>query len=128
MKLSDYKVEDGLYQLPGDEGGYPDVTELLQSGMLKFCACGRPEENLTYILGGLELIAEERPDDIDHSMWFVGHEERARKHFGNQEAEYFFYYWADSEGYIEHGGGVPGWLTHEGENLLALLREWQGRD
>lgn len=102
-----------------------DPMEAIQVELLGFCSCGRPEENLLYIYKGLSLINEEGPIDKDkHREWFADYSDRANKHFGSQEAAYFFYYWADKEGFTEHGGSVPGWLTTKGEHLLKLLSDY----
>ena len=116
--LSDYAVEGSSSE---------DATSLLQS-QLGFCVCGAPEDSLRYILRGLELIEEGSRDVAEdraaHEAWLSAHFDRRMEHFGTYGAEYFFYYWCDKADLSNHGGSVPGWLTDEGKNLLALLREW----
>lgn len=105
---------------------HDDPTNLIQCGLLNFCGCGSPEENLKYILTGLELINEKPPaSGPEWREWYADTTKRRLEHFGNQQAEYFFYYWCDERGYTEHGSSVPGWLDKDGLELLALLREWK---
>jgi hypothetical protein len=99
---------------------------------LGFCACGKPSQNLEYILGALEALDAKWTylrsfDDIPRgSCLYDLAEKKLENHFRDQRAQYFFYYWADKEELAEHGGGVGGeWLTDKGEQLLALLREWK---
>lgn len=121
MKFADFKKEGGFEDAEGC--WHDDADSLLQTGIFKFCGCGRPEDNLDYILGGLELIAEKPPQGYDaFSAWFDKHQERVRAHFGSMKAAYFFYYWADKEDLTEHGGSVPGWLTDKGHDLMLMLR------
>lgn len=112
-----------------EDGGYTQVDgtwheslgELLQVGLLNFCACGDPETNLYYIMRGLELLAGRFL--IPGNEW-----DRWRRmeseHFKSREAAAFFYYWLDSEDLTEHGSVLPGWLSPTGEQLLSNLREW----
>ena len=123
MSLDDY-VTRGGYVYNNTE--HDTAVSLLQVGVLGFCGCGLPESNLLYVLGGLELIDESEPAGFDaFSDWIKGHRRRELRHFRSLEAAYFFYYWADKEGLSEHGVGMPGWLTDEGANLMAMLREWR---
>jgi hypothetical protein len=102
--IEQYKQEDGWYQSP-DLGGcdYETAGALLQSGIFGFCMCGSPDENLLYIAGGLEIISE-WTGLITFDEW----EKKLLSHFGNRGAADFFFYWADKEGYSEHGGCIPG--------------------
>jgi hypothetical protein len=93
-----------------------DGVDLSISDVLGFCACGRPEDAHRFILEGLRYV--DRP--YDKERWRERFDaEEAR--FGSSGAMYFFWYWLDAEGLTEHGGGVPGWLTERGKDLLALL-------
>ena len=104
---------------------YETLEDLIQMGILGFCGCGSPEQNLEYVLGGLTLLDEKTElYDSDKPDWNAYHA-KSLEHFGNEQAEYFFWYWLDTKGFTEHGGGVPGWLTEEGEKLLELLKEWK---
>jgi hypothetical protein len=125
-RLEHYAKDDGY--MTADECFYESATSLLQLGLLGFCACGRPEENLGYVLDGMEVLFESRPSMSEGreawDAWYRPWRDRVSAHFKTSEAEYFFAYWLDHEGYADHGGSVPGWLTGEGEKLLGLLREW----
>lgn len=105
---------------------FQDVETSIQVGLLGFCSCGRPEENLLYIHKGLNLIIEVGPYGRDeYEKWYADHLDRVIKHFGSLDSAYFFYYWADKEGFTEHGGSVPGWLTDKGRDLLKLLGDYK---
>lgn len=121
-KLADYKKDDG-FEHKGLH--HQDATDLLQVGFLGFCLCGRPEDNLQFVLDGMEFFAEKRPEHTGWDAWWEDYQPRVKAHFKSDETEYFFYYWLDKEGFTEHGGGVPGWLTSKGEEVLGLLREWK---
>lgn len=123
LTVSGLVVADKGYDYQGQH--YEDLTEALHCGVLGFCACGAPEENLTFILGALELISQQCPDDIPWSTWWEENQAKKAAYFGNDGAAYFFYYCADKAELTEHGGSVPGWLTEKGEELLTLLRHWK---
>ena len=125
MHIDKYK-KDGGYE---DEDGcfYESALDLYQSHFFGFCGCGCNDDNIRYIRDGLSYI---------DSLMIVGPENRAARNiwweemqmkgeeiFGNQQAKYFFYYWADKEGLTEHGGSVPGWLTEKGKMVLQDLNE-----
>lgn len=119
--------KDGGYEYEGVY--YQSSEDLLQTGFLGFCGCGSPDDNLMYVLGGLSLINETYKKDKDDryafSVWYEDHQKKVNDHFKSRDGAYFFYYWADKEGYTDHGGSVPGWLTDKGEELLEILIEWR---
>lgn len=85
---------------------YQDRKQYLQTGILKFCGCGDPDENLEYILKCLKEI--EAKDPVSD----------------NGPAGLFFCYWADKEGLTEHGGSIySGCLSDKGKELLKDI-EW----
>lgn len=107
-----------------------DIIDEIQCERFGFCGCGNPEANLLYVLGGLALIGERRPnyfttDPATWNAWNEEHHKRAALHFGNDSAESFFYYWCDKEKLTQHGGSIPGWLTEEGQNLLNKLLQFK---
>ena len=117
--------------IDGKTDEYFSHEDCLQIGLFNSCSCGMPEENLRYILGGLELIADRGPDTHGpkankeaFDIWWDTHQAAVLKHHGSQGAAYFFYYWADNLNLTEHGGAVPGWLTEKGQIVLELLRAW----
>lgn len=118
-----YKTEAGYIK---DGTVYETLEDLIQTGFIEFCGCGRPEANLLWVLKGLELLHQKtKMYDLANPDWDSYHKE-SLEHFGCKEAQYFFWYWLDYKGYTEHGGGVPGWLVEDGEELLDLLREYKG--
>ena len=109
-----------------------DETDDIQCDFLGFCGCGLPEENLHYIMVGLQRIDSLRDhSELTHEEWdkfFSNHKRQCLEHFGNESSEYFFYYWCAKEGITEHGVGLPGWLTEKGYTLLTRLQQMnQGR-
>ncbi len=131
LAQDEYKTSDDSYNKEGSD--YETLESLIQCGFLKFCGCGNPEDNLLYILGGLELLAERWPilglrDKMNHEEWEVIYNSwfaKNDKYYSNEGAKYFFYYWLDTMSFTEHGGSVPGWLTDTGEELLQLLKEYK---
>jgi hypothetical protein len=124
MHIDKYKKADG-YE---DEDGcfYESALDLYQSHFFGFCGCGCNDDNIRYIRDGLQFIESliHGPDDREkRDKWWVAMEMEGEEVFGNQQAKYFFYYWADKEGLTEHGGSVPGWLTEKGKMVLQDLNE-----
>lgn len=135
MRISDFENKEipGMYKHDGID--HEDVESLLHSGFLGFCMCGTPDDNLIYIREGLRLLNEKGPESPSGLIgdewheWFEDYQARKLKHFGSNEANHFFCYWADKEGYTEHGGSVLSpWLTDAGQNLLDMLDEFKGRE
>lgn len=126
MKLSDYASGDRFVR----DGCHYDSAEDLVSGMLGFCGCGAPDLALDYVGAGLDLVAQRmalwESQDGHAETRFKATEARELEHFGTDGARYFFWYWADGEGFLEHGSLVPGWLTERGKQMLALIGEAQG--
>ena len=100
-----------------DGASWDNAQHYLMGYVFGFCLCGMPYETLKYIRGGLELV-----DGYVHNDDYDAHEKRCSDYFGSYGQRYFFYYWCDKMGYSEHGGSVPGWLSKEGKDLLAILR------
>lgn len=103
---------------------YSTATDLIQCGILGMCGCGMPEDNLEYIRGALEIVnlTPDRTDGWDD--WYKGYREKVDSHFKSSESEYFFWYIADKNEWVEHGSGLPGWLDEKGIELLGLLNDW----
>jgi hypothetical protein len=79
-----------------------------------------PGNNLNYIRKGLTLLRD------FYNSESINYEEFKRlvdELYHDSDNAYFFWYWCDKEGYTEHGSGLPGWLTEEGEQLLVQLEE-----
>jgi len=104
-------------------------SELIEA--LGLCGCGDHESAFDFVRGGLQLIADVKLGphytrnagrfDPEFEKWCDDHSKREAAYFGSRGAMFFFYYWADDKGFTEHGGSVPGWLTEEGEAMLAKL-------
>lgn len=116
-----------------DEEGilWDGPIDFIQGHVLDFCLCGSPEENLAFILRGLEHINEGWPPDSEYAdqiawyrAWFI----RGTEVFGNQLSRDFFFYWTSALGLTEHGGCIPGWLTPKGLDLINVLKELNRHD
>lgn len=132
--VGDYRSKEFPDSYEDPNGCHWDsASEMLvnSDALLRFCSCGMQTE-FAYILGGLELLGDKCPDvprmSPEFEAWWVAHKARESAHFGNDAAAEFFYKWLDREGLAEHGGSVPGWLTKDGERLLALMREADADD
>lgn len=123
MHIDKYKTADG-YSWEYDGLTYDDHESLIQCGILGFCGCGMPSENLAYVRDGLAYIAEDRkPADTVWDAWFAARKIRAVEVFGSEAAKHFFYYWADKEGLTEHGySHFSCWLSEKGKELLEDLQ------
>ena len=118
------KEPDGSYI---DEKGLSHQDDVDAIGhKLGFCGCGNPESALAYIRDVLQLINEgatghesEKFDD-----WYPIYRDRVNAFFDNDRGlEYFTYYMLDDKDLLEHGSGVPGWLTELGEQILFDLEK-----
>ncbi len=105
--------------LDDDDVFYETKTDYLMRA-IGICGCGRPEAALRYVFDSMKLIAamEQTERDDGWDEWYKGWRKAVSDHFGSDGAEYFMWYWLDQNGFTEHGGGVPGWLTDEGKDLL----------
>lgn len=118
-------AKDGGYEYEGLF--YQDAEDFLNIALLHGCGCGNPDENILYVLKGLELL-EPKCSSNDRKAILAFYDARRTKevtHFGSRAAAQFFHYWATREGYLEHGTSIPGWLTEKGHTLVALLRDWR---
>lgn len=118
--------KEGCYNFEGSP--YESIVEYIQTGILDFCGCGSPEENLRFIRDGLSYINHKgQPipawDAPEHRRYWDKYHEDGKLLFGNDRSQQFFAYWLDAEGLTEHGGSIPGWLTAEGKTLLELLNK-----
>lgn len=108
-----------------DRTEFDDNESFIQTGILDFCGCGDVEGNLKFVQNGLKHIDDFHQKHSNRS--FNDYYEQWIKNglsiFGNESARNFFFYWADKEGFTEHGGSIPGWLTEKGRELLEDLNE-----
>ncbi len=105
MHIDKYKVAEGGYA-DGDETYFATAREFLVESVLGWCGCGRPDDVLMFVRDVLRSILHRR------------------KVIGWYGMEYFVYYVLEEKGLIEHGCGLPGWLTDKGQDLLDDLNEW----
>jgi len=107
MKIK--KIENGGYfnWLDEDTGvHYQEKCDILWVGELGFCGCGDPEETLRNIREIFKAVKRRGATLRDDKLY------------------YFVCYWADKEGYFEHGTSVFGsWLTDKGEKLLEKINK-----
>jgi hypothetical protein len=140
MHIDKFKKEDGFYyDTTGacygstEENPRRRAIEFIQCGVLGFCACGDPEDNLMFIRDILMLV-DERPeerveaetmdvsDDKNWAKWYEGWNSRFIELCGNDQSQYFIFYVLDELEFTEHGTGIGGsWLTTKGRELLEDL-------
>jgi len=122
MYIDKYKNSDGEYV---DESGevFGDAEAFLVSA-LGFCHCGAPDLAIQYVRGALQLVADLKGKVWEKEMTYEQWSENVRSLFASEGAEYFMWYWLEQKAFTEHGGGVPGWLTPDGEEMLSDLNEF----
>lgn len=116
--------EPGWFKGP-DGCDYEDLESLIQCGIFEFCVCGNPDDNLAFIMAGLEHIESLKADVWTDKKTYDDWAAEGLLLFGSENARRFFFYWCDKAGLTEHGGSIPGWLDDHGYHALALLREWK---
>lgn len=104
-----YIDEDGVY--------YDSAISVIFSKYLEFCTCGNQRAVAKYILDGLKLLRNARL--LNYDMFNI----KQNSYFGSSSGADFFWLWAESRGFTEHGSCIPGWLTDEGVDLIECL-EW----
>ena len=99
---------------------------------LQFCGCGMPEYALVFVRDALSFIEREFGDfkygSKEREEEWQTYLKKELEIFGSKGAAYFFYYWAHNMGFEEHGGSVPGWLTHKGKRMVKLLNVFIERE
>lgn len=77
-------------------------TDYLQQNILGFCGCGNPDNVMVYIR---DLLVK-----LNNNEWGSY----------NDLPYMFFVYWANNNGFAEHGTSVRcSWLTKNGKELLS---------
>ena len=111
-----FEIEDNDPYFVLDGVTYNSMEDLVETGLLKFCGCGRPGDAVKYVGRALELINQRR--ELDYEAYV----ELEEKIFPVEGASYFMYYWLDNMELTEHGGSVPGWLTEKGKQVLEEIK------
>jgi hypothetical protein len=112
--LSDLKYINELERWEDKDGTtWEEKKDYLQVSVLGFCSCGDPDEVMGYVYDMLRNVA----DCVAHNGKGI-------------EVEYedlpsmFFLYWANKQGFLEHGTTARcSWLTDLGKQLLADIEE-----
>ena len=127
-KLESYE-KDGGYE---DENGchWDELTDFLQAGILEFCCCGNPEDNLILIHDLLVLHETNREKTKDlpfkesSEAWDI-HQEELKQFVHTHWKEFlnFFWYVMHQKDVMTHGGSIPGWV--EDENFMDALKKWK---
>ena len=126
------RVDDcGEFNIRDDEGVHHDGIAGWCGSFLGLCGCGCPEEALDTALGVLSAV-EARTEAWrakDKATDEMAYEQLKRLvPFDGEYAGlgYAFMYLLDSKGLLEHGSSIGGsWLTDDGKEFLARLREWK---
>lgn len=113
--------QDGIYMVNDVCYGETPIDFIL-SYYLDFCTCGQPEQDAELIRDVLRHVQECKEllwtEQITYEQWA----ERATK-IAPDNCMQVIYKLLDSKNLLEHGGGVPGWLTPLGEDILSDLNE-----
>lgn len=118
----DKYLKGGLYSSPDGSYQDEDPADFIQSYILGFCVCGRPEDALSLVRDVLRHVANLQ-DLVWEKQWTFAEWEEAGARIADKRVLYFLYYFLDTKGLTEHGGAVPGWLTTEGRQLLEDLEQ-----
>lgn len=121
MRIDKYK-KDGHYE---DSEGcyYESAVDLIQCGVLGFCGCGDPEENLVFVLKSLRVIDRINALHADEITYEQLEKERLEL-FKTDAMFLFVVYVFNKMNLAEHGGSVTGcWLTKRGKEVLSDLEE-----
>lgn len=121
MYIDKFFKEDGYYDK--DDCFYETAEDFIRGSILGFCGCGMPDAALDYVRQVLRTVADLKEKVWEKKMTYEEWTAEKSKLFNSEGAEYFMWYFLDNKGLTEHGGSVPGWLTVEGEELLADLEE-----
>ena len=117
----DLTLWNKLYHLAAVPPTPVETVDDLQE-KLGFCNCGTPDDNIQYIRDGLRLIGSRHPDGADWDTWYAAHIKAETELHGTDGAIWFFKYWADKQGYTDHGSSVnASSLSTDGEEFLARL-------
>jgi len=87
------------------DDGFLDKDNCHWDSILGFCGCGDTAATMLYIKEMLEKLNRQEWGEYEDMPYM------------------FFVYWADREGYTDHGNTVRcSWLTAEGEKLLKDIK------
>lgn len=106
-RLDQFKQPDGTYVY--QNCSYKDKEEFIFSGILNLCPCGDVSGMLKYLKVVLDGIKKR---DWSGTLTF---ESSAQKGL--------FYHLLNNIGSLEHGVGLPVWLSEKGEFVLRELSE-----
>ncbi len=122
-KDKDQHEEENYYT---DKNGYAwdGQQDFLQGGILGFCCCGIPNQNLKYVGKALRLLSNLSNQLISYEEF----NEQQLSLFGSREGAYFMWYFLSSKDLTEHGGSVPGWLSKEGIELMEDIESLEDEE
>lgn len=93
-----YLCEDGI--------SHASKKDYLQTTILGFCGCGDPDAVMTYVGDFLKKLDNQKWGEYEDMPYM------------------FLVYWADHNGFSEHGTTARcSWLTDKGKELMADI-EW----
>ena len=96
---------DGEGFIDSTDCHYESKAAYLQLEILGFCGCGNPNQVMEYVL---EMLLK-----LDRQEW---------GEYGDL-AYMFFVYWANDEGFAEHGTTARcSWLTDKGKELVKDIQ------
>jgi len=97
----------------------PLTVHSLYYEVMKFCGCGNPQSVLEQLRDVLEWT------DGGYDREWKEQDDGFRRLIGDNETTILMYkYWLCMHNWTEHGGNITySWLTPEGDEVLALLKE-----
>jgi len=112
---------------------FKTLEDLLQIGILEYCACGNPQENLKLIHGML-VMKEEREklsESLSNPEMFKNYREymkNVKKYVADNWEQFFNFFWyvMDEKEIMSHGSSIPGWI--EDDNFFEALKEWHKKE
>ena len=122
MNIDKFKKEDGYYD--EDNCFYEDAETFLQTKVLGFCGCGNPDASLKHAQISLRQVSNLKKLVWEEKQTWEEWDAENKKLLGGKTGVYFMWYWLDDQGFTDHGGSVPGWLTEKGQELLEDLDEY----
>lgn len=101
------KVDDSCFPYLDEDGvSHRSKKGYLQTNILHFCGCGDPDSVMVYVKDFLKRLDEQKWGEYEDIPYM------------------FLVYWADHNGFAEHGTTARcSWLTEKGQELLADI-EW----
>lgn len=108
---------------------YDNIVDAFYQGLLGFCDCGNPEEELKLMLRVLSRLffrsyqnTFDLKDEHSRILWAKNSDKLSLLFGKNPLFEHHYLQWLDSLRFLNHGSTVYGsWLNYEGISVLKML-------